>query len=109
MTGRCTAFFRNGGAMDRFNVGNCVYTDAQGDMLFEETERGAGEAVTTGRWVGGTGKYAGVTGTLTIQSAGGFGARAEGERVGATPVPGLYELYPMNAVTKTGTYTLPPL
>lgn len=106
MTGRCGTFQRLEGATVVSSRGNCVYTDAQGDMLFEEFERQPGEPVSTGRWIGGTGKYAGVTSTFEIRGTPGFGGRTEGNPVGATAT-GPYELYGLSTGIKTGSYTLP--
>ena len=106
MTGRCASFQRLEGATVVLNQGNCVYTDRDGDMLFEEFFRNAGETVTTGHWVGGTGKYAGIQSTFTITGIAGFAGRTEGAPV-AGAVPGLNELYGMASGIKTGTYTLP--
>jgi hypothetical protein len=108
MTGRCGTLQRLQGTTVLESRGNCVYTDAQGDMLFEEFERGPGDAFTTGRWIGGTGKYAGVSSTFEIRGTPGFAGRTEGGAVGGG-TPGLNELYGMSTGIKTGTYTLPPL
>ncbi len=57
--------------------GNCVYTDADGDKLFDQwRDRGAAGvgAKDSGGLVGGTGKYAGVQGAY------------EYERIGVRPV-----------------------
>jgi hypothetical protein len=104
MTGQCSSFTRLEGTTTLENYGNCVYTDAQGDKLFEEFNRLPGETVTTGHWVGGTGKYEGVTATFTIQGVPGFGGRFEGGPVGAAN-----EVFGVSTGIKTGSYTLPPL
>jgi hypothetical protein len=109
MTGRCGQIALAEGAVNVEVHGNCVYTDAQGDMLFEKYDRVPGEATTTGKWTGGTGKYAGVTSTFNIVGFAGFAGRTEGAPVGITPPVGLYQLYSMSAGTKTGSYTLPAL
>ncbi|MCC6735274.1 MAG: hypothetical protein IT534_03980 [Bauldia sp.] len=108
MTGRCANFQRLEGTTIVLNRGNCVYTDRDGDMLFEEFGRDAGDTVTTGHWIGGTGKYAGVQATFTITGLAGFGGRTEGAPI-AGAVAGLNELYTLSSGIKTGTYTLPPL
>src|SRR5690606_2796290 len=46
MTGRCANFQRLDGTTVVLNRGNCVYTDRDGDMLFEEFERNLGDTVT---------------------------------------------------------------
>jgi hypothetical protein len=113
MTGRCgTLFLYEGTTLVQVHT-NCVYTDRDGDMIFETVERNPGDTVNTGQWTGGTGKYAGITGTFTVTGAPGFGGRTEGGPVADTPPPGLfpgvYELYAMSAGTKVGSYTLPSL
>ena len=60
MTGKCVGMTRQAGGAFELVAGNCVYTDADGDQLFEEYDGLAG------RWVGGTGKYSGITGTLDL-------------------------------------------
>ena len=105
MQGRCTSMNRGGtnGVM-----GNCVYIDRDGDMLFEEWGRPPGEESNTFRWIGGTGKYAGID--APPHEINSLGGEIQGNPVGVDPaVPGLYELYQTNIGTKTGTYTLPPL
>lgn len=69
MTGKCTEFYRTGAAGYELVVGNCIYTDVDGDKLFESFD-GFDAA-----WTGGTGKYAGLTGafkltdiTVTVES-----------------------------------------
>lgn len=104
MTGQCSSINRLEGTTTVESYGNCVYTDAQGDKLFEEFNRLPGETVTTGRWVGGTGKYAGIASTFTIQGIPGFGGRTEGGPVGAAN-----EVFGVSTGIKTGSYTLPPL
>jgi hypothetical protein len=105
MTGRSGTLQRLHGANVIESNGNCVYTDADGDMLFEQFERGPGDTFTTGHWTG-TGKYAGVTSTFEIRSIPGFAGRTEGAPVGGG-TPGLNELYDLSAGIKTGSYTLP--
>ena len=94
MTGRCVAFQRLEGTTVVESRGNCVYTDADGDQLFEEFNREPGEPLSTGRWTGGTGKYAGVTSEFIIRGMPGFGGRTEAG-------------YPVSAGAKTGSYQLP--
>jgi len=60
MTGRCVGMTRQAGGAFELVAGNCVYTDADGDQLFEEYDGLAG------RWVAGTGKYEGISGTLEL-------------------------------------------
>lgn len=60
MTGRCVGMTRQAEGAFELVAGNCVYTDADGDQLFEEYDGLAG------RWVAGTGKYEGISGTLEL-------------------------------------------
>lgn len=57
MTSRCVIFSRRVGPQFELSGGTCVYTDRDGDQLFEEYNG------LSGQWVDGTGKYAGVTGS----------------------------------------------
>ncbi len=55
--------------------GNCVYTDRNGDMVFEEIATAGPQPMgpvvaVKGSWKGGTGKYAGLTGDFEIQNQG---------------------------------------
>lgn len=57
MTGRCIGMTRqNAEAGYTLVVGNCVYTDADGDKLYESYDG------LTATWVEGTGKYEGISG-----------------------------------------------
>ena len=49
MTGKCTEFYRTGAAGFELVVGNCIYTDHDGDKLFESFDG------LKGAWTGGTG------------------------------------------------------
>ena len=60
MTGRCTEFFRQSASGFDMVAGNCVYSDKDGDKLFESFDG------LEGAWTGGTGKYAGITGSLDL-------------------------------------------
>jgi hypothetical protein len=60
LTGKCTELYRVNSTGYDFLTGNCVYTDADGDMLYEQFDG------LKGAWTGGTGKYAGLTGTLDL-------------------------------------------
>lgn len=94
MSGRCIATFRREGTTVVEIHGNCVFTDAQGDQVWEQYDRYPGDTTPLmGHWVGGTGKYAGLTGEFTI--------------AGFANVP--IEDHLATAGTKAGTYTLPPL
>lgn len=72
MTGRCTGWY----ALDRTNAryeqhGHCSYVDADGDMIWEQFEFSPQELspvrMGNGRWLGGTGKYAGLRGEFEIR------------------------------------------
>ena len=57
MTGRCVGMTRQDATNGFLLVaGDCVYTDADGDHLYESYDG------LTATWTGGTGKYAGITG-----------------------------------------------
>lgn len=60
MTGRCSAFSRLAAGEFELVGGTCVYTDADGDQLFEQYDGLAGQ------WTGGTGKYAGISGSFEL-------------------------------------------
>lgn len=60
MTGRCIGMSRQAGGVYELVAGNCVYTDGDGDQIFEEYDGLAG------RWIGGTGKYVGIAGTFDL-------------------------------------------
>ncbi|WP_342109193.1 hypothetical protein [Methylobacterium sp. SI9] len=73
MAGRCTsAPVIDNGAKTLENHGYCDYVDADGDHVFEKWDypRQPLAAVNegTGQWIGGTGKFAGLSGTMTIRS-----------------------------------------
>lgn len=60
LTGRCVAMFgMNAGGYDVV-LGDCDYSDADGDHLFEHFEG------LKGAWTSGTGKYAGVSGSFDL-------------------------------------------
>jgi len=49
-------------------TGSCVYTDRDGDKIFESFSRSAGASPKgSGTFTGGTGKYKGITGTVEFQ------------------------------------------
>lgn len=96
MTGHCMNQQRSEGGVVVESHGNCVYTDREGDQLFERTDRMPGDTFTTGQWIGGTGKYAGVSSTFEIR---GVAIEAGRSELG----------YRMTLGVKTGHYTLPPL
>jgi hypothetical protein len=58
---------------------HCTYTDAEGDQIFEradfETQPLEGPQVGSGRWLGGTGKYEGISGVFEIRVQGLVSAR----------------------------------
>lgn len=74
-TGRCVGvwFLDEAAATYKQNV-HCTYVDADGDKIFEradfETQPLEGPRVGTGRWLGGTGKYAGISGVFEIRVQG---------------------------------------
>ena len=73
MAGRCTASPTMDNDAKTFeNHGYCDYVDADGDHVFEKwdypVQAQAAATEGTGEWIGGTGKFAGLTGTMTIRS-----------------------------------------
>lgn len=74
-TGRCLGvwFLDEGAATYQQNV-HCTYVDTDGDQIFEradfDTQPLQGPRVGTGRWLGGTGKYAGISGVFEIRVQG---------------------------------------
>ncbi|WP_457106919.1 hypothetical protein [Methylobacterium sp. P5_C11] len=73
MAGRCTsAPIIDSGAKTLENHGYCDYVDADGDHVFEKWDypvQPLGAAIEgTGEWLGGTGKFAGLSGTMKIRS-----------------------------------------
>lgn len=73
MAGRCSGMpIMDSGAKTVENHGYCDYVDADGDHVFEKWDypvqpMGAASEG-TGEWIGGTGKYAGISGAITIKS-----------------------------------------
>lgn len=73
MAGRCTSAPLIDNATKTFeNHGYCDYVDADGDHVFEKWDypvQPLGTASAgTGEWIGGTGKFAGLSGTMEIRS-----------------------------------------
>lgn len=73
MAGRCTsAPVIDNGAKTLENHGYCDYVDADGDHVFEKWDYPlqplAAVNEGTGQWIGGTGKFAGLSGTMKIRS-----------------------------------------
>ena len=91
MTGQCVAFTSQAGPTMVESYVNCVYTDPDGDQLFEELRLFPDGAVGNYGWIRGTGKYAGITSEMTLE-------------LGA---PRTEAGYRMIYGVKTGTYTLP--
>ena len=77
-------------------TGTCVYQDANGDQLWERVEGGsAGNGAPyrgTGTWIGGTGRFEGASGEITIDTL-----------FSAMPREGVYQ----GTGTKRGTLVLP--
>lgn len=72
-TGRCLGTWTVDEKAKTFEeLVNCTYTDADGDQIFESAtfDRQPLDAphVGTGRWLGGTGKYEGLTGLFEIRT-----------------------------------------
>lgn len=72
-TGRCVGTWTVDNGSETFEQHvNCTYTDADGDQIyeradFEEQPLGA-TPVGTGRWLGGSGKYEGLSGVFEIRT-----------------------------------------
>jgi hypothetical protein len=72
LTGRCLGKFELDTQAATFEEhGNCVYTDADGDQIWEqfdfETQPLAPVQIAAGRWIGGSGKYEGIRGEFEIR------------------------------------------
>ena len=72
MTGRCSGWVIIDTAAVAFEShGYCNYADKDGDQMFEQYDwpmQPRGSATNgTGKWIGGTGKYAGLQGTITLK------------------------------------------
>lgn len=72
-TGRCLGTWTVDETAKTFEeLVNCTYTDADGDQIFESAtfDKQPLDAphVGTGRWLGGTGKYQGLTGLFEIRT-----------------------------------------
>jgi hypothetical protein len=72
LTGRCMGKFEIDASAGTFEQhGNCVYTDADGDMIWEqfdfERQPLAPVQIAAGRWIGGSGKYDGLRGEFEIR------------------------------------------
>ncbi|GJD57191.1 hypothetical protein [Methylobacterium dankookense] len=73
MTGRCNGMATiDNQAKTLENHGFCDYVDADGDHVFEKWDYPvqplAATGQGTGEWIGGTGKFTGISGQLTIKS-----------------------------------------
>jgi len=60
MTGKCVAMFGMNATGYDVVLGDCDYTDADGDKLFEHFEG------LKGTWASGTGKYVGISGSFEL-------------------------------------------
>lgn len=72
-TGRCLGNWMVDEAAGTFEQHvHCTYTDADGDQIFERADFDQqaldGPRVGTGRWLGGTGKYEGLSGVFEIRT-----------------------------------------
>ena len=72
LTGRCMGKFdidTEAGVFEQH--GNCVYTDADGDQIWEqfdfEPQQLSPVQIAAGRWTGGSGKYEGLRGEFEIR------------------------------------------
>lgn len=71
-TGRCLGWWQVDKAAAAYEQHvHCTYTDFDGDHIFEradfDTQALDGPRIGTGRWLGGTGKYRGLSGVFEIR------------------------------------------
>lgn len=97
-TGRCLGTWTVDEISNRFREQvNCVYTDADGDQIYEsavfDEQPMDAPHVGTGRWLGGTGKYQGLSGVFEIRTR-----TLRAARAGIVQYVG----------TKQGRFSLPP-
>lgn len=97
-TGRCMGTWTVDETAKTFEeLVNCTYTDADGDQIFEsatfDQQPLDAPHVGTGRWLGGTGKYEGLSGVFEIRTR-----TLRSARKGLVQYVG----------TKQGRYNLPP-
>ena len=72
LTGRCLGWYMVDKTSASYEYhGHCNYTDGNGDIIFEKADFDfqplATVRVGTGKWLGGTGKYSGLTGVFEIR------------------------------------------
>jgi hypothetical protein len=72
LTGRCLGTWEVDKTAGTFEEhGNCVYTDSEGDQIWEqfdfESQPLAPVQIAAGRWIGGSGKYEGLRGEFEIR------------------------------------------
>jgi hypothetical protein len=72
LTGRCIGTWEIDAKAGTFEEhGNCAYTDASGDQIWEQFDFDvqplAPVQLAAGRWIGGTGKYQGIRGEFEIR------------------------------------------
>jgi len=72
MTGRCSGWVIIDTAAGAFEShGYCNYADKDGDQVFEQydwpMQPRSSSTYGTGKWIGGTGKYSGLQGTITLK------------------------------------------
>jgi hypothetical protein len=72
LTGRCLGMFAIDTEAATFEQhGHCVYTDADGDQVWERFDFAAQPLapvqIASGRWLGGSGKYEGIRGEFEIR------------------------------------------
>jgi hypothetical protein len=96
MAGRCLFLGPNNPKTGAYRIsGWCTYSDLDGDMIFASDEESAGSMSEpgkgTGRILGGTGKYAGITGDYTFTDDY-FGSPKDGAYAGAGKKSGSYKI-----------------
>ena len=88
MAGRCIILtLIDRAAKTQQTQGYCAYADRAGDQVFEEVSMPAPTGLGTpakfvGRWTGGTGKFAGISGEFEITNSGNIGADGVFQAVG---------------------------
>lgn len=90
-TYECLGSFEHGKAGAGHN-GYCVMVDAQGDQVFVRDVRPVGAASWPWQYLGGTGKYAGITGSGESRRIGAFAPARPGTTQGCNQITGSYRL-----------------
>jgi hypothetical protein len=101
MTGRCSGWVIIDTAAGAFEShGYCNYSDKDGDQMFEQYDwpmqtRGSSTSG-TGKWIGGTGKFAGLQGNITLKGRS-LKSAVDGISQGAGQKSGTYKIVTASA------------